>query len=113
MVIMVTIRAHQVKRHVTVQQLDRVCLHLSQENLVLLYDYADELGPRYKQLHRHGLAVSPPNINRFHLPTSILGFRIYYRNVVTGSEGRCHSYIHKNADECHIVINDYQSYAFA
>jgi len=108
-VLMITIRAHQVKRHIDPIDLDRICLKLMQEHHCYIHEHAYELDPTYKQLHAHGLATVP---YIFQWITSIDGFRIYYRKVTPSTIPTCIRYIHKNWDQCHTVINDFQDYAF-
>ncbi len=106
-VLMITIRAHQVKRHISTFMLDRVCLKLRQEHDMQIFEYAHELDPKYKQLHLHGLVMVPMD---FTWVTSLLGFRIYYRKVTPNTIDNCVRYIYKNWDQCHSTINNYQEY---
>ncbi len=107
---MVTIRAHQVKRHIEEIDIERVLLILLQEHGVHVDRYAYELDPKYKQLHLHGLCNTGFGF-QYRGITSISGFRVYWKKILPGSEKTCMGYICKNADQCHSVINDFQSYA--
>ncbi len=101
MFILVTICKHQVKDWVDPLDLDSISLQVLSG--LTLDTFADELQPKYLQLHRHCL-VRVPKKWRYTI-TSLDGYRIYYDKVLKGQEQLVRNYIHKNDDECHTECN--------
>ncbi len=100
---MITIRAHQVKRHIPEKELIKILTFILNDDLHY-YDHDVELDPKYKQLHLHAILWSSKKLIYKDRPTSKWGFRIYYKQI--GSLPGAVSYLHKNEFQCHKQINE-------
>ncbi len=103
-----TIRKHQVKDYVRVEDLQDIVKCLSHQLEFTLIDLAYELDPKYQQLHSH-LMVQTLRTVYYKKHSSIKGFRLYWRLVVDQSPTK--RYIHKNShnkyEQEQIIITNY------